>query len=123
MPMPIPAAALAAFAALMQPPVATSYDDAAWRIVERTTTDTGTRLNGVREVASFVGCMELAQSEGERLTLGESIAISSQEMTRVRFARTEVSFTCVQSAPATVTMAVNGPEGLLRSAGYRFSWE
>ncbi|MEZ5659727.1 MAG: hypothetical protein R3E83_14690 [Burkholderiaceae bacterium] len=125
MPMPIPSAAMAIFAVMMQPSqvIVQETDSLNWRIVERVQTGEQVRLNGMREVATLETCLRSALSEGQRLSLGEPMTIASAQITRVRFGQADVSFSCLQVSEAGAVMAVNGSEETLRSLGYRFGWE
>ncbi len=125
MPMPIPAATVAMLAAVFHLP-ATNPPEAGqdgWRIVERTAADEVVRVNGVRSVADLPGCLEEARLEAGRLSLGEPVSASAAGLRQFSYPSAQVSFSCVQVVPSVATLVVNGPEELLRRAGYRFGWE
>ena len=125
MPVPVSAMSVAMLAAVFQlpsMPVTQSVDDA-WRIVERSQVGDVVFVNGVRPASDLSACLQQARDEGARLALGDSVTSSTVGLTQLAFPSSGVSFSCAQLVSTGATSVVNGPEAVLRDAGYRFGWE
>ncbi|MEZ5741620.1 MAG: hypothetical protein R3E68_20800 [Burkholderiaceae bacterium] len=123
MPLQISSTTFAMLMAILNPGPADPSNSVSWRIVDQSYIGDELAVSGQRAVASADDCLAQARAEAVRLHFGAERRIDGGPVSMLRFADSPVSFSCVQVAPGSAEMAVNGPAQLLRDAGYKFSWE